>query len=158
MNQSILGGILAAISLLVIYGASASNRVTGWVDGDRASTAQTNNPQGLKQSDGTLVALNSTEASGDGIVDVSGMTPLEKAGTLPKRQTVGEASNVGGTPATPNTDDTEGEVVEANPPAETPTPPANSTENTQPTPAPAVLFDPLFDWHKIYVEQKTRPI
>ncbi len=115
MNKFVLGGILAAISLLAIYGASASNRVTSWVDGNRPSSAQTNTGQGVMQSNETLVAINSTEANGDAIPAISEMTPLEKAGTLPQRQTIGATSNFGGTPSTPNTDDTEGEVVEPNP-------------------------------------------
>lgn len=136
MTKSILGGILAAISLLVIYGASASNRLTSWVDGERDSSAQPASAQGNQQNNETLLALNSTEPTSNGIVDVSGMTPLEKAGTLPKRQTVGATPNFGGTPATTTTttDDTGNEVVTPNP---TPTtPPANTTETTQSTPAP----------------------
>lgn len=135
MTKSILGGILAAISLLVIYGASASNRITSWVDGSRTSSGQPASAPGNQADNATLLALNSTEPTSDAIVDVSGMTTLEKAGTLPKRQTVGATSNLGGTPATTTTtDDTENEVVTPNPPAATP--PTNTTGNTQSNPAP----------------------
>ncbi|MEM9805190.1 MAG: hypothetical protein AAF959_07905 [Cyanobacteria bacterium P01_D01_bin.56] len=139
MNKFVLGGILAAISLIAIYGASASNRFTSWVDGARPSSAQTNTAQGVKQND-TLVALNSTEANDDAIIDVSGMTPLEKAGTLPQRQTIGATSNFGGTPSTPNTDDTDGEIIDAtNPPnndSDSSTDTADNNQNQNQTPAP----------------------
>lgn len=132
MNKFILGGILAAISLMAIYGASASNRFTSWVDGSRPSSTQTNTAQGGEQNQ-PLVALNSTEANGDAIIDVSGMTPLEKAGTLPQRQTIGATSNFGGTPSTPNTDDTDGEIIDAtNPPNnDSSTDTADNNQNNQ---------------------------
>ncbi|MEO0868507.1 MAG: hypothetical protein AAFY17_08670 [Cyanobacteria bacterium J06642_11] len=136
MSKFVLGGILAAISLMVIYGASASNRVTSWMDRDRTAATPVSNDSTVKPPSGDgLLALNTTETSGDSLVDVSGMTPLEKAGTLPQRQTIGAASNFGGTPAAPNTDDTDGEVVTPNP-QETETP-NNDTAATPPTTTPA---------------------
>ncbi|NEP61758.1 MAG: hypothetical protein F6K31_33195 [Symploca sp. SIO2G7] len=110
MNKFILGCILAVISLLAIYGTSASNRVASWVDGENRSSAQADSNNGR---DDTTLGLNSAEsASGP---DISGRTPLQKAGDIPQRQTVG-------VPGSPNfgsaaqsddaTDDTGGEIID----------------------------------------------
>ena len=119
MNKFILCSILAAISLMAIYGTTASDRVTSWVDGGDIS-AQGNN------AGDDRVALNDTEANSDSFV-VS-RTPLERAGELPQRQTQPR----GDTAATPNFGVPEGtdtpEVVEPAPTAEDRT--ANTAETT----------------------------
>ena len=118
MNKYILGSILAAISLMAIYGTTASDRVTSWVDG--GDTASQSN------SADDRVALNDTEANPDSFV-VS-RTPLERAGELPQRQTQPR----GGTAATQNFGAPEGtdtpEVVEPDPVDENRT--ANTAETT----------------------------
>ena len=132
MNKFILGGILAAISLMAIYGTSASNRVTSWVD--RADDTAAQSDAGLSNGDNneTVVALNDDGTTDDSNGFISSQTPLERAGDIPRRQTVGSATNFGTSTQTTNTDDTGGEVIEPNPTeggtnATSPeTPPANN--------------------------------
>lgn len=136
MNKFILGGILAAISLMAIYGTSASNRVTSWVDRTGDTSAQTNFVPDGDGSDGTVVALNGNEANGDSIGIISSQTPLEKAGDIPRRQTLGVRSSPAINAQPSNTgDDTGGVVVEPNPQtgdANTATsPPANQGQAQQ---------------------------
>ena len=132
MNKFILGSILAAISLLAIYGTSASNRVTSWVDGERRTPAQplANNDDGT-----AIVAVNSDEATPEPIIDISGRTPLQRAGDIPQRQTTGiqSAPNFGETQPADGTDDTGGGVVTPNPaPAPAPEPAAEAPATPQP--------------------------
>ncbi|MEL6130171.1 MAG: hypothetical protein AAFR24_16375 [Cyanobacteria bacterium J06627_3] len=137
MNKFILGGILAAISLMAIYGTSASNQVISRVDGTDPTSTQSNFGPANSASGGTAVALNPDEASeDDSFVEVSAQTPLEKAGTIPQRQTVGTTPNFGAT-ATNAEDDTDGEIVEpAQPEPEPPATPVGETAAPG-TPAPA---------------------
>ncbi|MEM6254056.1 MAG: hypothetical protein AAF821_14145 [Cyanobacteria bacterium P01_D01_bin.156] len=132
MNKFVLGGILAVISLLAIYGASASNRVTSWMDGSRPSPAPTDTEKTLTPPDDSFIALTPTNAE-RADVNIDDMTPLEKAGTLPQRQTIGVTPNFGGT------DDTEGGVIEPNPSAadsENNTANNNQTNQTNQNPTP----------------------
>ena len=122
MNKFILGSILAAISLMAIYGTSASNRVASWMDGtdDRTSS------QANSGADGdTLVAANGTS---DSIGNIGNRTPLERAGDIPQRQTVSPQSAPAFGTNVQTTDDTDGEVVEPSPPAQQP--PAASEPGT----------------------------
>lgn len=142
MNKFILGGILAAISLMAIYGTSASNQVVSRVDNPEPVSSQGNFGQGTPTSTtggnpNSVVALNTTEAQevkDDPFVDVSAKTPLEKAGTIPQRQTIGTTPNFGATTLTTD-DDTNGQVIEPVQPA--PKAPAPATTTTPPTAAPA---------------------
>lgn len=138
MNKFILGGILAAISLMAIYGTSASNQVVSRVDNPESISSQGNFGQGTPTSNtNPVVALNSTdtkEAKDDPFVDVSAKTPLEKAGTIPQRQTIGTTPNFGATTLTTD-DDTNGQVIEPAQPA--PKAPAPATTTTTPAAAPA---------------------
>mgnify|MGYP001794472958 FL=1 len=142
MNKFILGGILAAISLMAIYGTSASNQVISRVDGTDPTSTQSNFGPANSASGGTAVALNPDESSEDDpFVEVSAQTPLEKAGTIPQRQTVGTTPNFGATPANTG-DDTDGAVVEPAPPA--PEPPATPAEEAPAAPAaPAQAEEPI---------------
>lgn len=143
MNKFILGGILAAISLMAIYGTSASNQVASWVDQtDGDPSSQTNFESADDGTNGTVVALNGDDANGNSIGIISNRTPLEKAGEIPQRQVVGvQSAPAFGTNAQTNNaeDDTGGVVVEPNPTAgetaqTTPqTPPANQGQG-QPQP------------------------
>lgn len=119
MNKFILGSILAAISLMAIYGTSASNQVTSWMDGEERPSTQTN----FGGPGSTDVALNPDEENLEPFIDVSGRTPLQKAGDIPKRQTAGVAStpNFGTNPSSGATDDTGGVPVTPTPTPETPT-------------------------------------
>lgn len=142
MNKFILGSILAAISLMAIYGTSASNQVTSWVDGSQRTSAQSNSGSGADGAnapgtDGQFVALNETD--GDSFTQVGNRTPLEKAGEIPQRQTVGVQSAPAfgtSTPSANTGDDTDGAPVTANPPAQNPpaqtAPGANQTPNQTP--------------------------
>ncbi len=142
MNKFILGSILAAISLMAIYGSSASNRVTSWVDGENPVATQSNFGQtnGRVNNQGTgdqLVALNETEQ--DAIAQIGSRTPLEKAGDIPQRQTRGvQSSPAFGTNAqSANTgDDTDGEVVTPDPSPAPNTPAQPAPEATQGQPQP----------------------
>lgn len=135
MNKFILGSILAAISLMVIYGTSASNQVTSWVDGEDSASAQSDS--GLSNSastdsDDSFIALNPAESDREPNIDINDRTPLQKAGDIPKRQ-------VGGVTSTPNFGQPEGasdteepivpQPVNENPPTNTPS--GNNT-GTQP--------------------------
>ena len=140
MNKFILGGILAAICLMAIYGTSASDQVISKVDGGNSTSSQTNFGQPGTADDDSVVALNATETNNteaNGFTELSAQTPLEKAGTIPQRQTIG---------ATANFDDTDGVAVEAPDPAAQPpaTPGGNTTPTTPPaTPAPAQTPAPI---------------
>ena len=122
MNKFILGSILAAISLMAIYGTSASNQVTSWMDGADDGPLAQNNFDADEGAADEFVAVNDT------IGQINSRTPLERAGEIPQRQTVDvESAPAFGTDVqTPDaTDDTGGEIVEAAPPEqETQTPPA----------------------------------
>ena len=144
MNKFILGSILAAISLMAIYGTSASKRVASWVDGvSPAPPTQSNFGQvadGANDSganDQLFVALNDTDQ--DFIAQVSVRTPLEKAGDIPQRQTQGvQSAPAFGTNAqsADTGDDTDGEIVTPSPPAQTtpaqPSPGTPPGQNQQP--------------------------
>lgn len=135
MNKFILGSILAAISLMVIYGSSASNRVTSWVDRENSTSTQSNFGPGNNQTNDQFIALNETEQ--DSITEIGSRTPLEKAGEIPQRQTVQGAPAFGtNVPSNTNntTNDTDDGILEPNPPGQT-TP-------AQPTPAPAQTQNP----------------
>ncbi|MEM9266560.1 MAG: hypothetical protein AAGA46_13650 [Cyanobacteria bacterium P01_F01_bin.13] len=126
MNKFILGSILAAISLMAIYGTSASDRVTSWVDGTESASSQSDFGQSEGADDNAFISLNSTEADRDAVTDIN-RTPLEKAGDIPQRQTIGVTSNPNfGVTASPNTDDTGGGVVQPNP-STAQTPPAQTS-------------------------------
>ncbi|MEO1404308.1 MAG: hypothetical protein AAFV72_24075 [Cyanobacteria bacterium J06635_1] len=113
MNKYIVGGILSLFSLLVIYGARSSGRVVRWVDGNRPNTERT-----TAQAD--LVSNNGGDRQLIAQADTENMTPLQKAGTFPQRQTFAEGASAGGT------------VV----PAASDTTPAQPTQTAQqPTPA-----------------------
>lgn len=125
MNKFILGSILAAISLMAIYGTSASNRVTSWVDGTAERTSSQSNFGAAGDGDSDmLVAANGEDSS---IGQIGNRTPLERAGEIPQRQTVGAQSAFGTNAQT--TDDTDNEVVEPRPPAQQ-RPPAASGPGT----------------------------
>ncbi|MEM7795417.1 MAG: hypothetical protein AAF579_13335 [Cyanobacteria bacterium P01_C01_bin.118] len=137
MSKFILGGILAAISLMAIYGTTASDQVISRIDGTERPKTQSN--FGQNSDENGLVALNPTESTGSqdsSFVESSVQTPLEKAGMIPQRQTVGASPNFGATTTTTQ-DDTDGEVVEA--PSPTPAPTTGGTTTTTPpaTTAPA---------------------
>ncbi|MEM8614526.1 MAG: hypothetical protein AAGF93_21120 [Cyanobacteria bacterium P01_H01_bin.105] len=139
MNKFILGGILAAISLMAIYGTSASNRVTSWVDRSNDNTsAQTDFGAANEGTNETFIALNDDGTTNDSNGIISSQTPLERAGEIPQRQTVGaqSAPNFGTSTQPTNTgDDTDGGVVNPNPTAgdtnAQETPPANNPGQTQ---------------------------
>ncbi|MGD1950598.1 MAG: hypothetical protein ACFB14_13260 [Leptolyngbyaceae cyanobacterium] len=126
MNKFILGSILAAISLMAIYGTSTSNQVTSWMDGtEDDSSAQNNFGSAEDGTNEDLVALNDSDTIGQ----INSRTPLERAGEIPQRQTINaESAPAFGTDVqTSNnaTDDTDGEIIEADPPEqEAPTQPA----------------------------------
>ena len=142
MNKFILGGILAAISLMAIYGTSASNQVISRVDGTDPTSTQSNFGPANSASGGTAVASNREEACGEEqLEEVSDETPLEKAGTIPQRQTVGTTPNFGESAANVE-DDTDGAVVDPAPPA--PEPPATPAEEAPAAPAaPAQAEEPI---------------
>ena len=128
MNKFILGIVLAAISLMAIYGTSASNQVTSWMDGaDDGSSAQNNFGADDGDTD-AFVAVNDT------IGQINSRTPLERAGEIPQRQTFNvESAPAFGTNVQTSdaTDDTGGEIVEPRPPGpETATPPAAGPPGT----------------------------
>lgn len=144
MNKFILGSVLAAISLLAIYGTSASNRVTSWVDGDSRTPGQA-----LNDDDAAIVAVNSDEATPEPIIDISGRTPLQRAGDIPQRQVtdgIQSTPNFGQTQPADGTDDTGGGVITPDPQpapepaAEAPTTPQTPAQQTpaQTAPAPPV--------------------
>ncbi|MEO0756534.1 MAG: hypothetical protein AAFY78_06630 [Cyanobacteria bacterium J06648_16] len=85
VNKYVIGTILGLISLLVIYGASASNQVASWVDGN--------------DREADLVSLNNdgarTVSQADSTPSDRNLTPLQKAGQLPQRQTIVEESAEG---------------------------------------------------------------
>ncbi|MEM1251470.1 MAG: hypothetical protein AAGI69_03475 [Cyanobacteria bacterium P01_H01_bin.21] len=125
MNKFILGSILAAISLMAIYGTSTSNQVTSWMDGtDDNSSAQNNFGSAEDGANEEFVALNDNDAIGQ----INSRTPLERAGEIPQRQTINaESAPAFGTDIQTSdaTDDTGGEIIEADPPEqEAQTPPA----------------------------------
>lgn len=136
MNKFILGSILAAISLMAIYGTSASNRVTSWVDGSDRTAAQSDFGQSNDGDNSQIVALNETGQ----VAQIGSRTPLEKAGEIPQRQTIGaQSAPAFGTEAQPANDDTDGEIVEADPPVQnTPAPGANQGQNQQPVQQPPI--------------------
>lgn len=116
MNKFILGSILAAISLMVIYGTSASNQVTSWVDGEDQTSAQ---PDFGQSGDDSFVALSPDGTDREPNIDFEDRTPLQKAGDIPKRQ-IGEVTstpNFGADPPADTGDDTGGVPVTPNPPA-----------------------------------------
>lgn len=144
MNKFILGGILAAISLMAIYGTSASDQVISRVDGTERAKTQSNFGQNANENG--LVALNpadstSSQDDSSSFVDSSVQTPLEKAGTIPQRQTVGASPNFGTTTTT--LDDTDGDVVEAPSPTPAPTPGGTPATTPSATPAPAQNPEPI---------------
>ena len=122
MNKVILGAILAAISLMAIYGTSASNRVASWMDGTAERTSSQAN---FGEDDDTLVATNGTS---DSIGNIGNRTPLERAGEIPQRQTVSPQSAPAFGTNVQTTDDTDDEVIEPNPQAQQP--PATSEPGT----------------------------
>ncbi|NEP15652.1 MAG: hypothetical protein F6J97_01975 [Leptolyngbya sp. SIO4C1] len=73
MNKYIIGGILSGIAMLVIYGATSSDRVVRWMDGEDRTEADFVSYDSSDQ----LIAQ----------VDDENLTPLQKAGNLPQRQT-----------------------------------------------------------------------
>lgn len=84
MNKYLVGGILAAIALMVIYGTTASSRVASWMDGENPTAA------GQEGRDDSRVAINPDGATGDaqsGSFLTSDQTPVQQAGQLPQRQT-----------------------------------------------------------------------
>lgn len=129
MNKFILGSILAAISLMAIYGTSASDQVTSWVDGGERPASQGDFGQAGSADEDSFISLNPTETDRDTVTDIS-QTPLEKAGNIPQRQTIGASPNFGA----PEDDDTGGEVVQADPPAEQTTPDTTTNSNNQTQP------------------------
>ncbi|MEM1241513.1 MAG: hypothetical protein AAGI45_16880 [Cyanobacteria bacterium P01_H01_bin.26] len=123
MTKYILGSILAAISLMAIYGTTASDRVISWVDG--GGTASQGNNAGDDR-----VALNDTDADRTGANQdsfVVSRTPLERAGELPQRQTQRPGAQAAQNFGVPEGTDTP-EVVEAPPTVE------DRTANTTDTP------------------------
>ncbi|MBE9066712.1 hypothetical protein IQ260_08610 [Leptolyngbya cf. ectocarpi LEGE 11479] len=141
MNKFILGSILAAISLMVIYGTSASNQVTSWVDGEDSASAQSDSGlsnSASNDSDDSFIALNSNESEREPNIDINDRTPLQKAGDIPKRQ-IGEVTS------TPNFGQPEGESDTEEPivpqPVENPPPTdtsaGNNTGNQPANPAPS---------------------
>ncbi|MBE9079820.1 hypothetical protein IQ241_21410 [Romeria aff. gracilis LEGE 07310] len=86
-NKYVVGGVIFGILLLVIYGARASNRFAGWVDGDEVRTAESGS--------GRFVSSDSSQSAGrsaDGETRIvqqpsADLSPLEQAGELPQRQT-----------------------------------------------------------------------
>jgi hypothetical protein len=134
MNKYVVGSILAAISLLVIYGASASNRVVSWVDDPGGRPAS--------NGEGTLVGLNSTEDRGQPAqqivaqVNESDLDPLQKAGQLPQRQTFTDAQqrtqvSVSQNATTPTPTPTATPSAQAQPTTASPQP-ATTVSNPQP--------------------------
>ncbi|ESA34842.1 hypothetical protein N836_15605 [Leptolyngbya sp. Heron Island J] len=116
MNKFILGSILAAISLMAIYGTSAANRVASWVDGTTGRTSSQDNFGTAENGDSDmLVAVNGTN---DSIGSIGNRTPLERAGEIPQRQTVSPQSAPAFGTNVQTTDDTDGEVIEPSPPAQ----------------------------------------
>ncbi len=83
-EKYVIATVLGLISLLVIYGASASNRVASWVDGPGSGRSDT---VGLNSSGDRAVAQGDSTT-----VDPANLTPLQKAGQFPQRQTVVEQS------------------------------------------------------------------
>ncbi|MBT9315139.1 hypothetical protein [Leptothoe spongobia] len=151
MNKFILGGILAAISLMAIYGTSASDQVISRVDGTDRGSSQPNFGQAKPTTDKSVLAINTTETTettgteNNPFTEVSARTPLEKAGTFPQRQTIGANPNFGTTTNTTGGDDTDGGVVEA--PAPTTQPPTTTGGNATTTPpattTPAQTPEPI---------------
>jgi len=90
VQKYVIGTVLGLISLLVIYGASASNRVASWVDGPASGRAASGQD--------SIVSLNSdgnaTVSQNDSsvVADPNNLTPMQKAGQFPQRQTVVEQS------------------------------------------------------------------
>ncbi|NEQ53968.1 MAG: hypothetical protein F6K11_28200 [Leptolyngbya sp. SIO3F4] len=142
MNKFILGGILAAISLMAIYGTSASEQVISRVDGTNRTPSQANFGQETTPGD-SVIALNTAESQDDTFTEVSAQTPLEKAGTFPQRQTVGSTTNFGTTTNTTGSDDTDGIPVEANPPATQPPTTTGDTATSPPAAAPTPTPEPI---------------
>ncbi|MEO1591412.1 MAG: hypothetical protein AAFU71_08995 [Cyanobacteria bacterium J06632_22] len=130
VEKIVVGSVLGLISLLVIYGASASNRVASWVDGTASGRTDL---VGLN-SDGTsdrAVAQDSRSTSNSSTpVDLNNLTPMEKAGQLPQRQTVVEPSA--------QADEIRVQPLETAPTAQTTTAGTTPSNTTQPDPAPTV--------------------
>lgn len=130
VEKYVIGAVLGLISLLVIYGASASNRVASWVDGPasgRDDLVGLNNNDAQAQGDSSGSQRDSIAADGD-------LTPLEKAGQLPQRQTVidanAEADDIRIQPLDTDTASQDPATTEASP--------ASAANSTQPDPAPTV--------------------
>ena len=126
MNKYLVGGILAAIALMVIYGTTASSRVASWMDGENPTAA------GQDGQDDSRVAINPDGATGDaqsGSFLTSDQTPVQQAGQLPQRQTASE-SDPFTTAQTDFGDDTTASDTETpiDPPA--PNPPATPQQTT----------------------------
>jgi hypothetical protein len=100
MNKYIVGSILGVISLLVIFGASASNRVARWVDSEEttATRVSATNATGATSSlrseadRGSSTKLISLNQTGTATQTNTNLTPMQKAGELPQRQTVIDAN------------------------------------------------------------------
>ena len=140
MNKFILGSILAAISLMVIYGTSASNQVTSWVDGEEPASAQSDSglSNGGDNSDNdSFIALSPAASDREPNIDLNDRTPLQKAGDIPKRQVGGVTStpNFGTDQSTNTGDDTGGVPV-------TPAPPAAGTPGNTAPQTPAATTQP----------------
>lgn len=135
MNKYVVGGILAVISLLAIFGASASNRVVRWAD----------NPNG---KNAPLVGLNDSETASNqpatadrelvAQVNEAEQTPLQRAGQFPQRQAFTEADGQTTEVIEINRDNAT-PVAEADTETTTPAVPAQPA-NTQP--APTVTNNP----------------
>ncbi|MEM8806172.1 MAG: hypothetical protein AAGF01_09110 [Cyanobacteria bacterium P01_G01_bin.38] len=130
MNKYIVGSILSLFSLLIIYGARSSGRVVRWVDGDRSNTEGT-----TAQAD--LVSDNGTNRQLLAQADIEKMTPLQKAGTFPQRQTLVEGAQASdiNVPAAPNNTPPAAQPDTAQQP--TPTQPNTTTGQGVVNPAPA---------------------
>ncbi|MEM9163713.1 MAG: hypothetical protein AAGC54_11680 [Cyanobacteria bacterium P01_F01_bin.4] len=133
MNKYIVGGILSLFSLLVIYGARSSGRVVRWVDGDRSNSERT-----AAQAD--LVSNNGADRQLIAQTDTENMTPLQKAGTFPQRQTFteGASADVTVVPAASNTTPAQpNQTAQQSTPAQPATTTGQGVVNPQPANSPA---------------------
>lgn len=124
-TKYVIGLVLSLFSLLVIYGTRSSGRVVRWVDGERTSVGTT--------AQANLVSDNGTDRSLIAQADIENMTPLQKAGTFPQRQTFTEAQPLGdgdgiNVTAAPNTTNTTPQTPAA---AQQPAPAQSNTTTGQ---------------------------
>ena len=143
VNKYILASVLAVISLMAIYGTSASDQVTTWMDNAaRGTSAQTDNAEN-KADEETLVSLNSTEAeraNTDRQPIFLSQSPLERAGQIPQRQLPRDDARATGDTTLVGESDTE-TPVEPDPTTDTTTEETSGTgataaENQTPTQTP----------------------